>query len=134
MGRITKVGVSENKTFVSHALGSRNLSSRRSGFLDKETEDERERDSVKQRLETSLVMFQCKIDIVFRHRKKARAKNRTEQCAQSEVEKIDHASCRPTEFWRIRFLNDGVRNHRSARRDPHQDSNRVTAKNFRVTE
>jgi hypothetical protein len=83
---------------------------RRSGFPQENRQDQCDDDSVKQRLETGLVMRQRKTRVAFRHFHEPRSEYRAEQCTERKINEIDYARRRAAQFRWIRFFNDGVKN------------------------
>src|ERR1700722_9077840 len=56
---------------------------------------------------------------------KAPGKDRSQQCTEGKVQKIDHSGCCPTELRWVGFLNYGVRKHGDARSHPGDQPDRV---------
>src|ERR1700745_2070121 len=107
---------------------------RRSGLLEEESQDQSHDDTVKQWSKASLVVCQRKARVAFGHFDEPCSEHRTKQRAEREIKEVYDSCRRAAQFRRIRFLDNGVRQHRRAGSDSHQDSDSVTAKNFRVAE
>ena len=78
----------------------------RPGFPQEKSQDQRRDDPVKQRFETGLVVRQGTADIPFRHLHQSRSEYWAEECAKSEIDKVDHSGSR---IWCASYI--GPRSH-----------------------
>src|SRR5262249_46374486 len=95
------------------------LPGRRSGLFQKQTQDQRDKDAIQQRCETSLVMSQAYCFSVAVRSGQPRAKNGTGQRAETEINKIKNPGGRACELRWVGFLHNGGGQHSGARRNSH---------------
>ena len=79
-----------------------------SGFLQEARQDQREKDAVEERRESSLIVRQGHHIVIAGLLDQPRSKYRPKQRAEGEIEEVDHTSSRPAQFWWVGFLDNGA--------------------------